>query len=38
LRELKRDHGREVTLFCAHDPVEMRQLAANNPTRSQMAA
>lgn len=23
LRELKRDHGRDVTLFCAHDPVEL---------------
>lgn len=38
LRELKRDHGREVTLFCAHDPVEMRQMAANNPSRAHVAA
>lgn len=22
LRDLKREHGREVTLFCAHDPIE----------------
>ncbi len=28
LRELKRDHGHEVTLFCAHDPVEFETLAA----------
>jgi hypothetical protein len=26
LRELKRDHGSEVTLFCAHDSVELGQL------------
>jgi glyoxylase-like metal-dependent hydrolase (beta-lactamase superfamily II) len=38
LRELKRDHGPEVTLFCAHDSVELQQLAANNPSRSQLAA
>ena len=25
LRDLKRDHGHEVTLFCAHDPLELSQ-------------
>ena len=29
LRELKRDHGQEVTVFCAHDPVELNLLAAS---------
>jgi len=28
LRELKQGRGDEVTLFCAHDPVELAQLAA----------
>ncbi|MBI5926838.1 MAG: MBL fold metallo-hydrolase [Aquabacterium sp.] len=28
LRELKQHHGHEVTLFCAHDPVELAQLEA----------
>lgn len=28
LRELKQQHGHEVTLFCAHDPVELAHLAA----------
>jgi hypothetical protein len=28
LRELRRDHGGEVELFCSHDPVEMERLAA----------
>jgi glyoxylase-like metal-dependent hydrolase (beta-lactamase superfamily II) len=29
LRELNRDHGHEVRLFCAHDPVELeRDVAA----------
>ena len=27
LRDLKRDHGSEVTLFCAHDPVELAPLS-----------
>lgn len=27
LRELKRDHGHEVSLFCAHDPVELARWA-----------
>ena len=27
LRELKRDHGHEVTLFCAHDVTEFEALA-----------
>ena len=27
LRDLRRDHGREVTLFSAHDPVEFERLA-----------
>jgi glyoxylase-like metal-dependent hydrolase (beta-lactamase superfamily II) len=26
LRELKRDHGHEVQLFCSHDPVELDRL------------
>jgi glyoxylase-like metal-dependent hydrolase (beta-lactamase superfamily II) len=39
LRELKRDHGREVTLFCAHDPVELAQLAgAAAPAAHRVAA
>ena len=25
LRELARDHGDEVRLFCAHDPVELER-------------
>jgi glyoxylase-like metal-dependent hydrolase (beta-lactamase superfamily II) len=28
LRELARDHGDEVRIFCAHDPVELEQAAA----------
>jgi hypothetical protein len=28
LRELKRRHGGEVTLFCAHDALEFEALAA----------
>ena len=28
LRELARDHGDEVELFCSHDPVQLEQLAA----------
>jgi len=32
LRELKQTHGDEVTLFCAHDPVELGQLQARNPS------
>lgn len=28
LRELKQQHGNEVTLFCAHDPVELARLSA----------
>lgn len=31
LRELKRDKGHEVTLFCAHDPVELERLQAAAP-------
>lgn len=27
LRELNRRHNNEVTLFCAHDPVEFERLA-----------
>jgi glyoxylase-like metal-dependent hydrolase (beta-lactamase superfamily II) len=27
LRELKRDHGAEVTIFCAHDPAEFARAA-----------
>jgi glyoxylase-like metal-dependent hydrolase (beta-lactamase superfamily II) len=42
LRALKQAHGDEVTLFCAHDPVELAQLAstASNGAhrRSQFAA
>jgi glyoxylase-like metal-dependent hydrolase (beta-lactamase superfamily II) len=29
LRELARDHGGEVRLFCAHDPVELERAAAD---------
>jgi glyoxylase-like metal-dependent hydrolase (beta-lactamase superfamily II) len=28
LRELARDHGDEIELFCSHDPVELERLAA----------
>jgi hypothetical protein len=31
LRELKKAQGDEVTLFCAHDPIELAQLSARNP-------
>ncbi len=27
LRALKRDHGKEITVFCAHDPVEFERVA-----------
>jgi glyoxylase-like metal-dependent hydrolase (beta-lactamase superfamily II) len=30
LRELKRDHGKEVSLFCSHDHVELENLQAAN--------
>jgi glyoxylase-like metal-dependent hydrolase (beta-lactamase superfamily II) len=30
LRELKQQHGHEVTLFCAHDPHELTQLSARS--------
>lgn len=36
LRELKRNHGHEVTLFCAHDPVELQAL--ERPFTAAMAA
>jgi hypothetical protein len=26
LRELKRDHGDEVTIFCSHDAIELGQM------------
>ena len=29
LRELRRDHGDEVTLFCGHDPVEFERLTGH---------
>lgn len=35
LRELKARHGQEVEVFCAHDPVELRQLSARTRTRQQ---
>jgi hypothetical protein len=28
LRELARDHGDEIELFCSHDPLELERLAA----------
>jgi 4-hydroxy-3-methylbut-2-enyl diphosphate reductase IspH len=28
LRELAREHGDEVRMFCAHDPVELERAAA----------
>jgi glyoxylase-like metal-dependent hydrolase (beta-lactamase superfamily II) len=31
LRELARDHGDEVRLFCAHDAVELRREQAREP-------
>ncbi len=33
LRDLKRDHGSEVTLFCAHDPVELAPLSRASQVR-----
>lgn len=30
LRELRRDHGNEVTLFCGHDPIEFERLAGHS--------
>lgn len=42
LRELKQQHGHEVTLFCAHDPVELARLDGlsrqRHNARSQFAA
>jgi len=35
LRELKRQHGAEVTLFCAHDDVELSQLSRASQARQQ---
>jgi glyoxylase-like metal-dependent hydrolase (beta-lactamase superfamily II) len=32
LRELKRDHGAEVTIFCAHDPAEFERAAGASRT------
>jgi hypothetical protein len=32
LRELKQQHCGEVTLFCAHDPVELAQLSQRGNT------
>lgn len=37
LRELKRDHGREVTLFCAHDPVELLAMVDRPLTAAETA-
>lgn len=31
LRELKQQHGQDVTLFCAHDPVELARLERASP-------
>lgn len=33
LRQLSLDHGNEVRIFCAHDPVEFELLAGNSTTR-----
>ncbi len=33
LRELKATHGHEVRLFCAHDPVELAELAQQDASR-----
>ena len=30
LRELRRDHGSEVSIFCGHDPVEFERLAGRS--------
>lgn len=38
LRELKERHGQEVAVFCAHDPVELRQLSARTKTLQDRAA
>lgn len=42
LRELKQQHHQDVTLFCAHDPVELAQLSgqarARQGHRTQFAA
>jgi hypothetical protein len=35
LRELKRAHGREIRLFCAHDAKELGELS---PARSEPAS
>lgn len=34
LHALKQAHGDEITLFCAHDPVELSQLMASTPSSS----
>jgi hypothetical protein len=31
LRELAREHGREVRIVCSHDPVELDRMAAAAP-------
>ena len=31
LRELKRDHGNEVTIFCSHDAIELDAMQKHNP-------
>jgi glyoxylase-like metal-dependent hydrolase (beta-lactamase superfamily II) len=38
LRQLKQDHGHAVTLFCAHDPIELAQLSARASGQHSRAA
>jgi hypothetical protein len=33
LRDLARDHGGDVRLFCAHDPKEFERFLAAKPAR-----
>lgn len=34
LRDLRRDHGNEVDLFCAHDPVDLERFGEDPTTTS----
>src|SRR4051812_1040661 len=35
LRDLKRDHGQDITIFCSHDEKELEAMQSGRPLRSQ---
>ena len=35
LRDLKRDHGRQITIFCSHDEKELEAMQRGEPLPSQ---